>query len=314
MSDQIIDTLYDGHVNITLGGNHVYYIKVDGQRVPTTSVTTALGVIDKSGPLKYWAVNLAVDYTEKYLEDEEENALNGNMTDSNGNKIKYAKRLFSRNELINVLENARRQHTVRTTEAASLGSTIHGMIEDYVKAKINKQDYKIDEELDERVVNGFQAFLNWEKENKVEFLHSEKLIYSAKYGYVGTADCIAKLDGKLFLLDWKTGNAIYDEMTYQVSAYIMAREEEFPKEKYEGAIIVRLDKETGEFIEKEISLEEIKEGQDTFLHCLAIKNALKRAEQRQKELERQQVVGVEIKREEPKTTTKKETNKLTDIF
>lgn len=97
-------------------------------------------------------------------------------------------------------------------------------------------------------------------------------------------DCIARVNGKLYLLDWKTGKAIYQEMIYQVSAYGKAHEEE-SGQKLEGLMIIHLNKDNGEFDTRDIPLTEYAESIDIFLHCLAIKKHLKVLDKRKAEME-----------------------------
>jgi hypothetical protein len=49
---------------------------------------------------------------------------------------------------------------------------------------------------EEVVPQGVNAFLDWEKENKVKWIESELLIYSKEHDYCGRADAIAKIGSK----------------------------------------------------------------------------------------------------------------------
>lgn len=53
----------------------------------------------------------------------------------------------------------------------------------------------------------------------LEFIEIEKIIYSLKYEYAGTADRIVKLNGEYELWDLKTGGDIYKTYFLQLSAY-----------------------------------------------------------------------------------------------
>lgn len=317
MAEKLIGKLYKDTVEVVFTpGNHRYSVIDNGVKTFPFSVTSITGVIDKSPALMYWAVNLAVDYVINYItletqptkeeilqsivDVQKELTQDQTILEKFTDKIEAmvgaframystiqginSTKKFSREELINVLEQARKQHTIRKLEAADIGTQVHDLIEQYVLAKINKKKFSLEDELDERVVNGFNAFLDWEKKNHVEFLYAEKLIYSRTYGYVGMTDCIAKVNSKLYLLDWKTGKAIYQEMIYQVSAYGKAHEEE-SGDKLEGLMIIHLNKDTGEFDTRDIPLWEYEESIEVFIHCLAIKKHLKVLDKRKLEME-----------------------------
>src|SRR5207253_4465534 len=44
-------------------------------------------------------------------------------------------------------------------------------------------------------------------------------VFSEKYGYAGTIDYICKIDGKTFIIDFKTSQQVWPEYELQVSAY-----------------------------------------------------------------------------------------------
>lgn len=62
-------------------------------------------------------------------------------------------------------------------------------------------------------------YMEWEKGKKIDLIFSEREFVSDKHRYGGTLDVLARIDGKITVLDFKTGKAIYDEMFYQVAAY-----------------------------------------------------------------------------------------------
>lgn len=59
----------------------------------------------------------------------------------------------------------------------------------------------------------------------LEFLHIEKIVYSLKYEYAGTADRIVKIGDNYEVWDIKTGNDIYETYFLQLSAYAQAIKE-----------------------------------------------------------------------------------------
>ena len=51
---------------------------------------------------------------------------------------------------------------------------------------------------------------------------NEQLVYSRHNGYAGTADLIGTLNGRLAVLDIKTGPNVYPEYKLQLAAYAVA--------------------------------------------------------------------------------------------
>jgi hypothetical protein len=68
-------------------------------------------------------------------------------------------------------------------------------------------------------VEGLLAFI---RERQPRFLFSEVTVYSKTYGYAGTLDAIIELDGKNYIVDFKTSKAIYPEYELQLAAYAHA--------------------------------------------------------------------------------------------
>ena len=177
------------------------------------------GLIDKSRVLLKWAENLSREELKKNL----------------GNSLTEA-----------IIEEAVTQHRKKKEDAADTGKLVHNWIETYIKNKIANGELPVYPQ-DEKAMNGIIAFLKWEADNKVQWLESEKIVYSKKYQYVGTADAIAIINGVKYLVDFKTGKSVYSEAHLQVSGYIQAYNEELG-EILEG-LILHFDKETGDFAE-----------------------------------------------------------------
>lgn len=202
--------LYKGKCKVKFYPNSHRYV-VNGK--PTSgSVTSIIGMYDKSGALLPWAVELSVNY----LRD-----------------IFLEKKAFTEEDFL----NAEEQHSVKKTEAATIGSAVHDWIEKYIKG----ENPEIPETKEAQI--GVNSFLEWVSENKVKFLSSERAIYSRKHDYIGKMDIEAKVNGKLCLIDIKTSNGIYNTYNMQTAAYVKADEEESGR-KYHGRWILRLAKET----------------------------------------------------------------------
>ncbi|MCL2480149.1 MAG: hypothetical protein FWF38_00405 [Spirochaetaceae bacterium] len=185
------------------------------------SVTTILGLLDKSGALTWWASGCAVDFIKENIE--------------------IIKNPESPHAIDQLFKDAKGAFTKTSEKALDVGTQVHNAIEKYIKTGKD-----LSGELSEGVQNGFLAFLEWESKNHVVWEKSEVEIVSTKYGYAGTADAIAVINGHRYLIDFKTSKAVYDEYRMQLAAYLLGWNEENPNEKIDNAAVLRLDKETGE--------------------------------------------------------------------
>jgi len=57
---------------------------------------------------------------------------------------------------------------------------------------------------------------------ELEILAVEAKFVAPELGYGGTIDLVANLNGKVWLLDWKTSKSVYDEYALQLTAYAKA--------------------------------------------------------------------------------------------
>jgi hypothetical protein len=78
---------------------------------------------------------------------------------------------------------------------------------------------------DENAKNAVEAFLNWEKENKVDWLFSEVVVGSKEHEFGGKIDAVAILNGRPTLIDFKTSNQISADYALQTMAYKIALKE-----------------------------------------------------------------------------------------
>lgn len=99
-------------------------------------------------------------------------------------------------------------------------------------------------------------FFKWKNDLKVEFVATEILMYSKRYGFCGQADVIVRINGSLYLLDYKTGSGIYNDAMLQTAAYMMMYNEMGFDKKYgplAGRIVTRFEKRTEEEFRKEMT-------------------------------------------------------------
>jgi len=195
---------------------HMY--TANGLRIP--SVTTIVGVIDKPA-LIYWAVNETVGYLKDVLQPN---------TPYNEMQIEA------------ILDDAKSARFRKSQKALNIGSQAHDWVERYIKSKVLKTpepsipDYP-------PVAYAVHSFLEWEAEQSdIEYISSERRLYSFEHMYSGTVDITLRVGGELVVADLKTSKGIYPEYFLQCSAYAKAIEEE-DGEKVSSLMVIRIPKD-----------------------------------------------------------------------
>lgn len=225
--EEIITDLYKGNVQIRFTpGNHAYWLLRDTDPVKPmkrlTGVTSFTGkVFDKSDNLIAWALDLTSDYLESHREE----------------------LLEKKADLTAIFEHAKMESHRQKERAATIGKAVHAWIESHTTGQ------KPDMPDDPAVLKGVLSFVEWAEENKVEFVWSERMVYSKRYKYVGTADACFLMKagpykGKRLLGDYKVSNGLYSSVRLQTAAYQGAVQEEDKKEKFDGRIAIRISAES----------------------------------------------------------------------
>jgi len=195
--------------------------ELDGK--PLMGVTTVLGVISKP-MLIQWSANMAVDFIREHGTVEER------LDDYEG-KINW---LTIREDY---LKEARTAHRKKKEKAGDWGTEVHKAIEDWIKGKV------CGIRLDGKGIEVFEKFQEWAEENKVEFLESEKHVWSKEHWIGGIVDLVIKLNGKKYIGDIKTSSGIYNEAFFQMGAYNLCLEEMGEHKDVEGYIVINLKKD-----------------------------------------------------------------------
>ena len=113
----------------------------------------------------------------------------------------------------------------------------------------------------------FLKYLAWEKENPLTPVMIETRLVSEEYRYGGTPDLLAEIDGEFVLIDFKTGNAVYDSYLCQLAAYRKLLEEQgWP---VADARIVRISPNENDSVEVGIELDLDRDWQ-CFQHALGV--------------------------------------------
>jgi hypothetical protein len=205
--------------------NHRY--TWDGQHVP--SVTTILWRLDKPALIQ-WAADCAVEHIRKTPDF---------------TKIDW--------------EAARKAHATIRDEAGDVGTIVHKYARAVLEAKGDRQALDgLTLPLDvagTQALKAIAAFEAWMQTHKIEPVAVERRVFSQRFMYAGTLDFTGRIDDELSLLDFKTGNDVYDEAWFQMGGYDDALTEEHEWQDIFGDSdtprlahwIIHLDKNTGEF-------------------------------------------------------------------
>ncbi len=151
---------------------------------------------------------------------------------------------------------------------AEVGTIAHLMIDaDIKKKKLDLSDHPMD--LVTQAEQCFDNFLTWKKQNDFEPVESELSLVSEDHQYGGTLDCVAMINGKLSIPDWKTGKDVYEDHIIQIIAYAKLWEENFPGHPITGGYqILRTGKEIASFSHNWYG--EFPGAWDVFLHLRAL--------------------------------------------
>lgn len=124
-------------------------------------------------------------------------------------------------------------------QAADIGTEAHARIEMYLKEKIKTNDN-----------TPFLGYLLWEKVLNEKGLFIKPLFVEERLTcewFGGTADAVLEINGRVFLVDFKTSNHVTFKYFLQLAAYLyMLRLRNI---KIDGVIVLQLDKKSPGFNE-----------------------------------------------------------------
>lgn len=154
-------------------------------------------------------------------------------------------------------------------KAANIGTCAHYLVQCHLSGEEPDLSNFTPQEVT-AAKNSLQKYFEWEKQFEIIPLLLETPLVSEQYQFGGTIDCYAKLNGKPWLIDFKTGRALYDEMFIQVAAYnTLLHENGYSVEG--GVAILRIGRNEKEGFEyRVLSQEELNHQWEIFKHLLAI--------------------------------------------
>jgi hypothetical protein len=211
------DPIFYGKPLSFRAGVHRYYWGDE----PVPSVTTIINRLSKP-LLIQWAADCAVEFIANKLGSDE----------------------FDSRTLPELYDAARKAHAVIRDTAGDVGTLVHDYAKDLMADKVVRER----KALPEQGVRAIAALHAWKQQHKIEPIAIERRVFSRQFMYAGTCDFFGAIDGNLAVLDFKTGNGVYDEAWYQMAGYHVALREELPLgNRPMQHWLVHLNKNTGEF-------------------------------------------------------------------
>ena len=110
--------------------------------------------------------------------------------------------------------------------AGDKGSKVHEAISAILRGEEVRIDSKFinpsteqPEELTLEECDAIKSFVDWRNAVNPESIAWDVTIFSEQYGYAGTIDYICRIDGKVYIVDFKTSSEVWPEYHLQISAY-----------------------------------------------------------------------------------------------
>lgn len=132
-------------------------------------------------------------------------------------------------------------------EAADAGTLAHALVEAFINQGAVPEIPK--NEIGEKANQGFQNYLTWQRNNRIQVIRQEEQFVSELYEFGGCPDAMGiDADGRLCILDWKTSNAVYQDYLIQIAAYHQLWEENYPDKPVTGGFhLLRFSKDHADF-------------------------------------------------------------------
>lgn len=227
-------SLYNNEVQIEFDPRKHRYMVLDNAEFDPTwkkkpSVTTILGVADKSKALVPWAVKLAIGVFKEHVKPGE---------------------YLDEVQIARIAEKMLSSRWDVSKRAAGIGTVTHDWLQQYIEGwMVFGEKPPMDMPVNPEAANCVKAALKWMDQVEFKPVVSEQMVYSREYGYIGTLDLggIFTVGGREALVDWKSSKGLYSEYRFQLAAYKAAHEEESNQRGKYDRWLIRLGKEDGEF-------------------------------------------------------------------
>lgn len=185
------------------------FYDIPGEREPFPSVTHILQAINKPA-LVNWAANTErAAVTEAAADLYAEWA--GQLVPPQMPRASYVATLLARLGQV-------KAHQKELAKAGEVGTQAHKLIEWTMRAAIGA-DAGPKPQVSDKALWATMAFEDWAKSVNLKPVLIEQTVFSRTHQFAGTMDLLARVNGVLTLIDFKTGKAVYPESFLQSVAY-----------------------------------------------------------------------------------------------
>lgn len=134
-----------------------------------------------------------------------------------------------------ILEDAGQIDTTWFTQfSRDRGTAAHLAIKLYLAGELDEAS------VDKHTKPYFSAFKKFMQATKIRVYRFEQMVYSKRYGYAGTFDLYGLMQGKRWVIDFKTGKA-FDWVALQLAGYKQAAKESGLKPNKRASVELRKD-------------------------------------------------------------------------
>ena len=159
-------------------------------------------------------------------------------------------------------------------ELGDVGTLAHEMILAHIqKRKVDTGEYG--KRLIDMAKNAFKSYLAWEKQHTLKPLLMEKKLVSEIHRFGGRFDYLGPVDDVLTLMDFKTGERLYDNIWYQMAGYDILLRELFPKLAPKQFMLLNIGRSENEQFEQGTK-QDLKLDTEIFMAALKIYQTEKR--------------------------------------
>ena len=163
-------------------------------------------------------------------------------------------------------------------DAGDIGTLVHILIQGHLQGfDVDTGDFTRNQT--EKAMVAFAGYLEWIGKTKFIPMTNKNGKAACEISLVneelrtgGTIDCIGTMNDDKLVVDWKTtkGTVVYPEMIIQLGAYTYMVETAKPTARIDRGMIMRFDKESGQFHQHMISREKLDAGAQVFKHLCYI--------------------------------------------
>jgi len=165
-----------------------HHYTLDGRPVPGVTTLISKGLPKPAIP--YWAAKSVAEYVLDHPEGVE------------------ALRTMGRNSAVAALKQV---PWTKRDEAAVRGTAVHELAERIAHG----------EEVDvpDHLIDPVQGYVRWLDEWQPEVIWTERPVGNRQWWYAGTPDIVCRIDGQVWLLDWKSSRGVFGEYGIQIASY-----------------------------------------------------------------------------------------------